>query len=607
MASSSSSPAREVEAYLADDYPVAFTGVRRVLSAIERAGVRVADRLIERYPAEASVLLPPDRLPGDTPSLSSVALTPSERRLHPESEQVFRILAAAAEVTVAALAEHHLSLHLLAVGATDIPSVRGLLRLVELARSRGVDDRLTLSGLDRRSELGTVLDAEGVRSPEVEQLVERIGAAGLVRAGGVAAGSAYQQGPNASAQWPEERLLTLARADTVAPTDRIAAAIESIRRGFFRSDLEVMAYAAMTGRDLCRPDLDIDGAGVSAGLARCGADPDLTDAMEFEVGVMRGTADVRAFFHKILGVVHSFRRLNQQAMHWFAQISGDPRVSVELRAQASLYRALTLVKMLKDPASARQEADSALALLQESGVEADTVDRERGWLYNVRALCAFVAKDYRGAMADERAALRCVAGKADSSSLHLKINLVSNVSVLQERGGDPRAALRTWERFSNVGTGWDLIFRKHHSYRRGGLALATGDHETAVSAFEDSLDAAAQLHDLLHQMVISLELGGLSLRRGAGSAADHYRAALAAADRFGCPYHRALGEVGLALAGGGLPDAATGKRALRSLTYQRAARTLQAAIEDGDRDRLLELLPYPRTKLNRPFDHVNLW
>lgn len=605
---SSSSPAREVEAHLADDYPVAFTGVRRVLSAIERAGVRVADRLIEHYPAEASVLLPSDRLPGHSPSLSSVALTPSERRLHPESEQVFRTLAAAADVTVAAIAEHHLSLHLLAAGATDVPSVRGLLRLVELARWRGVDDLLTLSGLDRRSGLAAALDAENVRSPEAEQLAKRIGAPGLARVVGATADSAVvPPGEKAAAQCPEERLLALMRADTEAPTDRIAAAVESIRRGFFRSDLEVMAYAAVTGRDLCRPDLAIDGTGISDALARCGADPDLTDAMEFEVGVMRGTADVRAFFHKILGVVHSFRRQNEQALHWFAHINGDPQVSVELRAQASLYRALTLVKMLKDPASARQEADSALALLRESGVEADTVDRERGWLYNVRALCAFVAKDYRAAMADERAALRCVAGKTDSSSLHLKINLVSNISVLQERGGDPRAALRTWERFSNVGTGWDLIFRKHHSYRRGGLALATGDHETAVAAFEDALDAAARLHDLLHQMVISLELGGLSLRRNAGSAAGHYRAALAAADRFGCPYHRALGEVGLALAGGGLPDAATGKRARRTLTYQRAARTLQAAIEDGDQDRLRELLPYPRTKLNRPFDHVNLW
>lgn len=42
------------------------------------------------------------------------------------------------------------------------------------------------------------------------------------------------------------------------------------------------------------------------------------------------------------------------------------------------------------------------------------------------------------------------------------------------------------------------------------------------------------------------------------------------------------------------------------MTRPAAGADLAAAITAGDRERLGSLLPKPRTKLNRPFDHVNL-
>jgi hypothetical protein len=355
-----------------------------------------------------------------------------------------------------------------------------------------------------------------------------------------------------------------------------------------------MAVAALTGTRLCETVQHIDGPAIVERLTRHGIRSAFAEAMEFEIGILRGTADVRAFFHKVLGIVHSFRRQNEQATAQFERIADDEDVSVEVRAQAVLYSALTRVKMVRDPAAGRTKADEGLALLDRENASSPQAQRERGWLLNVRALCWFRERELGAATRDEKAALRCVEGHSDSSSVHLKINLISNISVLQERAGRPEAALRTWERFSNVGTGWDIVFRKHHAYRTGGLALVAGDRDRAQAAFEDAMRACGELDDVFHQTAIGLELGQFEL-------------AARAADTLGDPYQYALARTGMALAAGTKPCLDAGKQAKLSCTYPDNADRLAAAIESGEQQRLRALLPTPRTKLNRPFDHVDLW
>ncbi|MFC3988151.1 hypothetical protein [Actinoplanes siamensis] len=585
-------------------FPTAFAGFRTALAALDEYGFPVRKSLLGEYPAEAAVLMPAWCGPDHAATITALALTPSERRLHPESEQTFRTLHAAADCVAGALADGGVGLRLVGAGALDVPSVRGLLRLVELVRWRGLGDRVQLTGFARRSALSAYLAERGYPSPEPDQLLARLGGArDEPRAAAPdAAGSPVDT--------VEQRHFAMMTDEQTASLDRVALAVEVARHGFFQSDLEVMAYAALTGLRLCRPGQAVDGAAITGALRGLGIASSWLDAVEFEVGVLRTAVDVRAFFHKVLGIVRSFRRQNEQALDAFAAVADDEAVSPELRAQAMLYRALTTVKMMRNPVAGRDEAERGLALLDGAG-DGDTVERERGWLHNVRALCAFSEGRYGGATRDEKAALNRVAGRSDASSLHLKINLVSNISVLQERAGRPEAALRTWERFANVGNAWDTIFRKHHSYRLAGLALATGDRDRAADRFADSLSACQELDDVFHRAAIGMELGGLALDRPVGGpvdavAVEHFAGAAEAAQRLGDPYQYALAQVGLALAA----DRTPGREALTglcdALTYPRQAARLRDAVEAGDRSALSALIPRPRTKLNRPFDHINL-
>lgn len=581
-------------------YPVAYGGLRAVVAALSEAGTGVHDRLREEFAREAVGLLPGSPQLGPHAGIVDTALTPSERRLHPQSEQVFRVLHAAADAVVATLSAEEVMLELEDVGAMDVPSVRGLLRFTELAAWRGVLDALSIQGLGARSMLSDFLRRKGLPSPEVGLVAERLrlpmpsAPAGVITTDDVATDRPV-----------EAALLAIVLDDEADAVDRVAAAVESARRSFFTADHEVMNIVALIGSDLCRLGTAVDGPAVVECIHRQGITSAFSEAMEFEVGVLRRTADVEAFFHKALGIVHSFRGQYEQAVTEFSHIESDERVSVELRAQAILYRALTRVKMLRDPAAGRTEADRGLALLAEHGTGTEQSQRERGWLLNVRALCAFREGNLTDATRDEKAALRCVESLTDASSLHLKINLISNISVLQEQAGRPAAAVRTWERFSNVGTGWDVVFRKHHSYRLGGLALAAGDHERAWDAFDDAYRACEELGDLFHQTAIGVELGTLALDGGREEPAVRmFSTAARTADRFGDPYQYALARIGAAVAAGTVPDADLKGRARLSYTYADRVAALVAALDTGDRSPLCGLLPSPRTKLNRPFDHV---
>lgn len=580
--------------------PVAFDGLRAVVTALDDLGTGIRSRLCARSPVEACVLVPAwDE--GDPRAIADIALSLSERRLHRESEQVFRVIEAACRAVADTLVEEDVRLRLGRIGSWDTPSLRALARLVEHLTWRGARDRLTLSGVERRGPLGEALAGAGLPSPEPGQLAARLGH--LVTA---------DTGPTARHQrvepvtTPESRLFAAVLDEGGNAVDRIAFAVESVRRGFFRGDYEVMVRCALVGLDLCGPGTHLDGAVIDAVLRRGQMRSLLADAVEFELGLLRGAADVRAFFRKVLGMVHSFRGDNRRALHEFSHIVDGAQYSVELRAQAALYAALTKVKMLRDPAAGARQATQGMALLEQYPTGSDQARRERGWLHNVRALCAFSQGRLGEALTDEKAALACVADGSDSSSVHLKINLISNISVLQERAGKVDSAITTWQKYTVVGVAWGPMFTKHHAYRLGGLALAAGRPEEGATALEAAYAAGDSLSDTFHRAAIATELGGLFLPDDPARAAHWYHTAAEAARDLADPYGHALACAGRDLAGDLAPEPRLAAMAASSVTYPERGTELAAAITSGDRIRCAGLLPRPRTKLNRPFDHVNL-
>ncbi|MFD7659304.1 hypothetical protein ACFV4N_35465 [Actinosynnema sp. NPDC059797] len=531
--------------------------------------------------------------------MSEIALSPSERRLHPESEQLFRILDTSTAAIGGVLVEEDFRLDVHDVGACDPATLRGLVRLAERLAWAGAPDRLRLSGHDARSAMGARLAALGHPSPEPVRFAERIGT------GRVPDGPAPERGPAGHGS-PEAELLATVFDAGAGAVDRIAHAVESIRRAFFRCDYEVMLLAALTGAELCAPGLRVDGADIDTALTAAGIRSRFADAVEFEVGLLRGSVDVRAFFTKTVGMVHSFRGLHAEALDRFLAIAHDESVSHELRAQASVYAALTRVKMMRDPRAGIAQADEGLALLDAAGADGDQARRERGWLLNVRALGAFTEGRIRDALGDEMSALACVNDGRDSSSVHLKINLISNLSVLQERTGRYDGALATWLKYLTVGDAWGPMFTKHHAYRRGGLELAAGRPDAATAAYEDAYTAAASLDDRFHRAVIALELGTLHLETDRSAALDWFDTAIDAYAELADPHGQALALTGRALATARAPGPEVAAMAAGSITYPDEAAALAARVRTGDVEGLAKALPRPRTKLNRPFDHVNL-
>jgi tetratricopeptide (TPR) repeat protein len=266
---------------------------------------------------------------------------------------------------------------------------------------------------------------------------------------------------------------------------------------------------------------------------------------------------------------------------------------------------LTLTKRQNQLAEAVAELDLGHAAVAHQSGEEDSIRRERGWWHNLRGLTLFRQGDLGAALNHEKSALECIEGLTDASSIHLRINLVSNISVLQESAGKAHQALQTWNRFENSGFGDQITFVKHHAYRSGGLRVKTGDLAAGLTDLRRSLRYCVELADDFHECEIATEIGGLLLDRGESEpAAESYAQASAAATRLGDPYRMALSQAGIAAAQGRTLDARIGAVAAGSRTVTERAQILAEACRQGsDPD---ALLPRPRTKLNRPFDLINL-
>lgn len=574
-----------------------YQGLRRAIGTLTDAGADFTG-LAARYPQEWRVLSSASPEAGD--ALADLTIFASERRLHRESEHTFRVVNAAAMALCEGTGQLGAPLRITGAGRTDFTTLRGLVRATEYARATGTgqlvipaDDALRVSpptahGVHYHPERVRALRLMGLDVRE-EDLREDTGAIG--------------DRPEASR---EHELFDLAVGSTAAAADRIAAAIEYSRIAFYAGNWEGMAEVGAA----CLPLTERLTEGLLAGVLDATAAPDEArgevQAMEFEPALLRHPADVRAYLLKVLGIQATYRERQDEAVGYFrAMRETDQSLSPELRSQSHLYAALTLTKRKGHIPQAVTELEAGFEAVRQLPGEEGPVRRERGWLHNLRALTLVHQRDLVGALRHEKLAWACLEGMTDASSVHLRVNLLSNISVLQERAGKAASALRTWDRFAGTGFEADPKFVKHYAYRTAGLRLLAGDADGGRSALEESLGCCEPLHDDFHEHEIAMELATHLLDDEPKTATDLYDRALAAAEALGDPYRVALARTGQALAAGVAPDPAIAQLALTSTTNAGRAARLAEALRAGA-DECRARLPLPRTKLNRPFDLVNL-
>ncbi|HEY6794634.1 MAG TPA: hypothetical protein VI248_08120 [Kineosporiaceae bacterium] len=621
LADTVSRPALEVD--LSTGTATGFGGLRRLLDALAAAGARFGE-LPTRHPAEWGWLTRPDAR--NLAVLARLARPASERRLRRECEQTFRVLAVAAAAVCRGAESLGVPVLLHGVGRADLPSLCGVVRAVEYAAATGIG-RLRVSPRD------AVLVAP-LRSAAADTRVER---ARCLRALGfdVAATelrvlpwpAPRRPAPEDPYGVPEEALFAAALAPSGTTVDRIGAALAYCRLAFLSSNWEGIAVVAsgclplaarLTARDVARmaaawpSGADAYPADVFGADAR-GADLEEDEApvgglgaTGFEPPTLRHPGDLHAHFLKLLGVQASFRRQHTDALGYFrAMREVDGPLSAETLAQSHLYAGVTLAKRQDLLPEAVAEVTAGFAALPARAAEPASTRRERGWLHNLRGYTHFVQGALAAALEQERAAFGCIDGCTDARSVQLRIDLVSNVSVLQESAGRLDQALQTWEWLAVDDVPVTASFGTHHSYRAGGLQVRAGDVENALPRLDESLRRCVGAADDFHEFEIAAELGALLLGRGrrVASAELFDRAALAAT-RLGDPYRMAVAAVGGAASRGVRVDEHTAGLARLSGTQSRRAQALVEGCRQGADP--ICLLPHVRTMLDRPFDLIDV-
>jgi tetratricopeptide (TPR) repeat protein len=584
----------EVDAGVA--LPVAFSGLRKILQACEDAAPEVVRGLARARPSEWNRIFPGSMQ--DAPDLSDLALSPSERRLHRESEQSFWILNLAARAIVETLRASERPLVLHGAGECDLVSLRAVMRAAEWGRMEQLGNRILLTGMHTRRPHYAAL-FEQRRREYLEALCERM----------QAPPPGWSVGPTSERRLEapvdlEGRYL-LAVVDEERPLEhRIAAALLAIRACFFTTNYEGTLLAAERGLAL----LDAAGPGLSSARVHEGWDAldngFVTPAIEIDRNSLGDADTLRALFERSIGVVHSYSFRNEAAMEAFGR-GLECRISPEIRSHLHMFRALASIKRIGQLPQARAEAEAGLAALQ--GRETPSRYLHEAWLRNVYALTFFQEKNLERALVEEKLAMRCVGDLHDASATHLKINLISTASVLQETAKKWPEAIATWRRFEAISAKWGVNFTKHHCYRLAGLQLGAGDREAAVANFTKAYESAGQLGDAFHRQVIAAEMGRLYLDvHQPAHAAEWFSHAAAHAREFGDPLRLAQSLAGQLLADGGQDWTEVRRCATASTTCPRELNPLTKALTAGDLDAVRLSLPRPRSKLNRPFDLVML-
>jgi len=597
--SRSAAASENVEVNVGSDVPVAYSGLRRVLVALEGVAPEAIDNLRTTRTPEYNVLFPKPSLPSR--DLATIADAPNQRRLFRESEQTFRVLNAAARAIVEGMRQLRGPLVLRNAGACDLVSIRGLMHAVQCSRLTKGNGTLVWSGWDvepkHRSRLFSATRRDHVR---------------LARA-------RMQPRLREECTGPLPTLLAESSLEcdyltrTIDPTGalehRLAAAIHSVRACFFSTNYEGAMLAAETALDL----LDASGGQVRASALTSAWDE--LDDPQFDIPMVEldrsslGNGEhLRALLMMHIGIVRVFTGQLQDALEWFGsalELDVAPEVLSDLR----LYRALTKTKMMGDIAAARVDIEQGLAAL--TGRQRSSAATHEAWLHNLMALTYFQEHRLQDAQREEELSLACVDNMPGPSAAHLKTNLVSNFSVLYEAKGDIPMATRIWESFAalNDTLGSDAA-DKVYLNRLGALQREAGDVDAALQSYEGALRKAETTGDDFHAEIIAGAMARTYIeRRGQGDlerAAGWYRTAAESARACGDCVRLSKDLAGFAVATKST-DFAEARGVLRRDTAHsvEADRFMHALLSD-DTVAIEKELPRAKSKLSRPFSQVNL-
>lgn len=588
--------ALEVDAGLA--LPVAFGGLRKVLAALRADAPQAMATAAARHPAVWNRLFP--GTVQDAPDLSDLALSPSERRLHRESEQTFWILNVAARTLLDALRESSRPLVIRNAGESDLVSLRGVMRAVEWARMEDLSGKLVLTGWGRQPQSGSERFSTR-RQQHLETIRERMRAAAEGHADGVVSVRSLEPSVDREGMY-----LAAASDPDLSAERRIAAAILAMRACFFSTNYEGAMLAADHGLALLeQAGTALKPAEVADAWGQLEDTAFVSPAIEVDQTSLGDAEELRALLWRQVGVVHAFTGDFEEALRSFL-IGAECKLSPERHAQMRMFRALTLIKRVGTVPQARAEIEAGLQGMANRG--GATSSLHEGWLRNVYALTYFQEKKLEAALEQEKLALKCVGELHDPSATHLKINLISNVSVLQETGKRFTDAITTWRRFERISANWGANFTKHHSYRLAGLQLKAGDAEEAVRGYSQAYASAELLGDAFHRQGIALELGRHYLeRKDSAEASRWFEQAEVASREVGDPLRLAQSLAGKAMVAGQTDFKDAQHLAEQTTSYPTEAPPLIEALASGDPARVTAAIPAPRSKLNRPFDLVNLY
>jgi tetratricopeptide (TPR) repeat protein len=613
----------EMRITLADTYYAGLDTMRLLVEVIAKYRPDLAECTAGKYRSEWNVLFP-GRFP-EAPPMSALAATCSERRLHAESHQLFRIVNAVADLVSETVRSPEGMPRVVVRGARfmDIPSLRAVLRLVE----PGCGADIVLADLLGASDHGP---AAAARIHERAQLafLRRVEVP-IEPGGGVPLGDS----PDIPAASLERDWWTCCEAAST-PAERIASALVTMRAAFFSTNYrggvtaayEVLDVVDSLGGVPAAPAVvDADAmAEIRAIVASAVLDDD-PGSIGLRSVEFVDVAAVVGVTHRYLGMLWAFLLHYRHALrHFGSAIELGP--TSPLRARARLLRALLYIKRIGDVQAGFTDVHLGLAELGAADPARDGAPPgertagigpeaavEAAWLYNVQALGYLQLRDAAAAEVAERRAIRLVARLASTDATHLKVNLISNLSVLAERSGDPGRALDIWRRFTRAPGTWSPTFVKNFSYREANLLMLLDRTGEALTALRRARDAAGQTGDDYYGAFISL--GGAALLAGDGrqeEALSWYQLAEEHADRVNDDYLRGLARLGralLVLTGDRLPDdVAADLRALFSgaSSHPAQARATVAALEGGDPAACRSVLPAMGQKLNRPFVPVRL-
>lgn len=589
-------PSHAIEVDVGVALPTAFGGLRKVLRACEETAPEVVRAVAAAHPSEWNRLFP-GAIQGAA-DLGDLALSPSERRLHRESEQAFWILTVAARAIVETLRVSGRPLVLHGAGECDLVSLRAVMRAAEWARLEGLEGTLLLTGWRMRRPHGAAV-FESRRQAYLDALSDRLR---VPHASGPGPVSSRRDEPSVDL---EGRYLKLVVDASESRESRVAASILAVRQCFFTTNYEGAMLAAEQGLALLDGDPDSQ---LASRVAQAWDVLDTgfsTPAIEIDKSSLGDVDELKALLHRSMGVVHVFTGAHDAAMESFGR-GLECRIPPELVARLHMFRALTLTKRFGQLPNARVEVEAGVAALAKSTAPDRAL--QEGWLRNVCALTWFQERKLDKALVEEKLAMRCVGDLHDASATHLKINLISNASYLQESARQFSDAIATWRRFESISAKWGVNFSKHHCYRLAGLEFASGARAEAVEHFTQAYASAEALKDSFHRQVIAAELGRMFLDDGKmDSAVDWFARAEQHAREIGEPLKAAESLAGLSLAAGRSDWSEALRCARASSTWPKETQALVDALGRGDAAAVQALLPRPRTKLNRPFDSVSLY